>query len=103
MLVNNRYELPFHDRARDVVGFRTENGQDIAYDSNNNEVKNWQANNLLDDIIKAAVVLVAAFALWNILGTIIHNPWYRLPVLLLLSAGLVVGGSLLSFGLYFTF
>lgn len=82
MIVSNRYELPMHDKARDVVGFRTENGSDIAYDKDGKVVKNWQQNNPVDDILKGLIVLGAILAFWQTLNLFIRNNWIKLVILI---------------------
>jgi len=100
LLINNAIELPFHDKARDVVGF---NSSDQAIDAQGNVINNWQTNNYLDDIIKGAVVLLAVFAYSKLLSIYISRMWVR-SILGVIGIGLIVFGAyMLSFVLYWEF
>jgi len=100
LLINNVIELPFHDKARDVIGF---NSSDQAIDAQGNIINNWQSNNLLDDTIKGLVVLVALYAYWKLLSVYISKIWIRLLLGVIGIGIIIVGAYILSFALYWKF
>ena len=83
LTIANSIELPFHDKARDVVSFGSGDNSDIAYDASGKVISNWHQNNPLDDIIKFALLVFAVFALWKFLSTFIKWWWLRILIIVI--------------------
>jgi hypothetical protein len=100
LLINNAITLPFHNRAQDVVSF---NQSDQAMDAQGHIVNNWQSNNYADDAVKAVVVVIAGFAYWRVLSTLIAN--HELKVIVFTVSVLIIFALsyVLSFILYWEF
>jgi hypothetical protein len=100
LTINNKLELPFHDKARDVVRFEYRDGQEIAVDDDGEEVKDWQANNYADDIIKGALVLLALVAYWKLVALVVHKLWLRILIVIVSVPAFIVSAFLLTFAFY---
>src|SRR2546430_10176747 len=96
-LVNNKIELPFHDRARDVVSF---NGNNQALDAQGNVVNNWKNNNYADDAIKIVVVAAAIFSYWKFISTFISKFWIKSLIIVVSVPTMVVTAYFISLSIY---